>query len=70
MKSAKNIPQGHDGYNDAADFGYTLNTSEIIINVSAVNMHPIRAGEILKASSNAAQIVLLCTELKANPKVK
>lgn len=33
-------------------------------------MHPIRAGEILKASSNAAQIVLLCTELKANPKVK
>ena len=33
-------------------------------------MHPIRVGEILNASSKAAQIVLLCTELKAKPKVK
>jgi hypothetical protein len=42
----------------------------MITNVSEVSITPIKLGGILNASSKAAQMVLLCTELKANPKVK
>ena len=37
--------------------------------VSAVSPTPIQCGSSPKAPSHAAQIVLLCTELKANPNV-
>ena len=43
---------------------------KMIINVSEVSITPIRLGGILNASSKAAQMVLLCTALKANPEVK
>ena len=40
---------------------------KMMIRVSSVIAEPMYNGRIWKALSNAAQIVLLCTELKAKP---
>ena len=42
---------------------------KMISSVTAVRIIPIQTGSMPKALSHAAQIVLLCTELKAKPKV-
>lgn len=42
---------------------------KMMIRVSSVIAEPMYNGRIWKALSNAAQIVLLCTELKAKPNV-
>ena len=42
---------------------------KMMSSVSAVSTTPTHTRSAPKAPSHAAQIVLLCTELKANPKV-